>query len=150
MDVLRRVLGVIAGYVAMVVVVFAVVGVAWLVLGASGAFQGEGPYPSVPWLLFSVVGGFLGAVLGGRVAQKVGSGMKAVSLLVSVVVALGVFLALNAEESYAKRERIDKPVAEMSFMEAGQHAKQPAWYNWLIPFVGAAGVWLGGSRGEKE
>ena len=63
---------------------------------------------------------------------------------------LGVVSALTADSQFEKRPRIDKPVAEMSFIEAGGHAKQPAWYNWVIPLVGAVGVWLGGRRQEEQ
>ena len=72
-----------------------------------------------------------------------------VEILVGLVIVLGAYSAVAADSSYANREPVDKPVAEMSFMEAGQHAKQPGWYNWLIPLVGIAGVMLGG-RDSRE
>ena len=141
---LRNILGGIAGYVVMVVVALAGIGVAWLALGGSGAFDGEGPYPSTAWIVLNLMSGLIAAFLGGLAARKIGRSPLAVMILAGLVLVLGIILALTAESSYAKREPVEKPVAEMSFMEAGQHAKQPTWYNWVIPLVGAAGALAGG------
>ena len=46
-------------------------------------------------------------------------------------------------------DQIDKPVADLSFVEAGTVAKNPTWYVWMIPFIGAAGALLGG-RGRDS
>jgi undecaprenyl pyrophosphate phosphatase UppP len=142
----RNILGAIAGYVVMVVVVMLGIGAAWMVLGGTGAFDGEGPLPSTPWMVCNIVFGFLAALAGGAVARKVGRSMTAVKILVALMLLLGGYLAVTAESSYAKREPVDKPVAEMSFMEAGRHAKAPAWYNFLMPVVGAIGAAIGGRR----
>lgn len=58
---MRNVLGAIAGYVAMVIVALAGIGVGWMTLGAAGAFAGEGPAPSTAWMAFNLVTGFVGA-----------------------------------------------------------------------------------------
>lgn len=140
----RSILGAVVGYIAMVAVVMVGIGIAWGLLGGSGAFSGEGPYPSTAWLAFNLVFGFVGSVAGGWVALKTGKGGLAVRILVGLMLVLGLYMALTAESSYANREPVDKPVAEMTFMEAGQHAKQPTWYNWVIPLIGVAGVLIGG------
>lgn len=145
---LRSILAAIAGYIALVIVVFTGIGLAWMILGGGGAFGGEGPYPSSAWLVFSIVSGFLGSVVAGWVALRIGGTATAVKVLLALVVVLGLYSALTAEANYAGREPIDKPVAEMTFMEAGQHAKQPTWYNWVIPLVGAVGVLVGARRRE--
>ncbi len=141
---LRSILAAVLGYLLMAVVVMAGMAVAWGVLGGTGAFEGEGPAPSGAWVGFALVFGFLAALVGGVVARKVGRGPRAVSLLVTMLVAIGVMTALSANRVTSNREPINKPVAEMTFMEAGQHAVQPTWFNWVIPFVGAFGAYLGG------
>ena len=145
-----RILGAAAGYATLVVVVMAAVGLSWLALGGGGAFAGEGPEPSSLWLTLNLVGGFIAASVGGWVSRRVGRSANAVTILIGLVLLLGVVSALTADSQFEKRPRIDKPVAEMSFIEAGGHAKQPAWYNWVIPLVGAVGVWLGGRRQEEQ
>jgi len=147
--VLRNILAAMAGYAALVIVVMAGIGSAWAILGGTGAFAGEGPEPSATWLAFNIGFGFVAALVGGLVARKIGGSLTAVHTLIALILVLGVVTAYAAESQYAKRERIDKPVAEMSFMEAGQHAKQPAWYNWIIPLVGVAGAWVGGQERQK-
>jgi hypothetical protein len=141
---IRSVLAAIAGYVAMVVVVVAGITLSWAILGGEGAFRGEGPEPSTAWMVLSVVFGFVAAVAGGWVALKIGRSSMAVKVLVGLVLVLGLYSALTAESEYAGRKKIRRRVARMSFIDAGQHAKQPTWYLWTIPIVGVAGVLVGG------
>ena len=143
---LRKILAAVVGYVVMVAVVLAGIAVAWSLLGGAGAFRAEGPAPSTIWIGLNLLTGFLAAVAGGWTALKIGRSAAAVKILVGVLLVLGIYLAVIADSSYAKREPVNKPVAEMSFAEAGQHGKQPAWYNWLIPLVGVGGVLVGGRR----
>ena len=140
----RNILAAIAGYAVMAVLVIAGTGVAWLALGSAGAFDGEGPEPSTPWLALNLMSGLIAAVFGGLVARRIGGSGKAVRILLGLVVALGLVFAVVATVAAPEPEPAGKPVVEMSWAEAGQYARQPAWYNWLIPFVGAAGVLLGG------
>jgi len=142
----RAILAAILGYVVIVAVVIGSLALAWAFLGGAGSFDGEGPYPSTAWTGTAVVAGFIAAFLGGWVAFKVGRSGLAVKILVGLMLVLGLYGALTAESSYQKRvaNAVDKPVADLTFMEAGQVAKSPAWYNWIIPFVGAAGAMLGG------
>ncbi len=141
---LRNILAAIVGYFVMVVGVMAGIGVAWAILGGQGAFAGEGPHPSGLWITINVVLGFLTAMLGGWVALKLGRSYGAVKILIGIILALGIGLALAAHFSTEEIPTAEKPVAEMSFFEAGHYAVPPAWYNWVIPIVGAVGVCLGG------
>ena len=142
----RAILGAVVAYVVVVIVVIGSLALAWAVLGGSGSFTGEGPYPSTAWNAAALVSGFIAAVIAGWVALKVGRSALAVKILVGLMLVLGIFGALTAESAYEKRAQkaVDKPVADLTFMEAGAVAKNPAWYNWVIPFVGAAGALLGG------
>ncbi len=141
---LRDILAAIGGYIVMVIVVFIGIGLAWAVLGGEGAFAGEGPEPSTVWTAMNIVFGFLAAVVGGYTARRLGHSAAAVKILVGLVLALGLVFALTTEWAYETADVIDKPVAEMTFTEAGEHARNPVWYPWLIPLVGAAGVLVGG------
>jgi len=145
---LRAISGAIVGYVALVIVVIAGLALAWAVLGGTGSFSGDGPYPSTAWNASALISGFVAAFLGGWVALKIGRSVLAVKILVALMLVLGLYGALTAESAYQKRvaKAVAKPVAELSFIEAGTVAKNPAWYNWVIPFVGAAGAMLGGRQ----
>ena len=141
---LRSILAAVVGYAAIVIVVFTGIGVAWLALGGAGAFNGEGPAPSTPWMALNLLSGLIAAVVGGLVARRIGGSQLAVRILVGIVLVLGVVSAVMAGSAQKGREPVEKPVAEMTFQEAGRHAVQPAWYNWIIPLVGAAGALVGG------
>lgn len=156
--VVRTILAVVVGYTSMFALVVMSLGLAWWVLGAKGAFAGEGPYLSIAWLAFSIGGGFVAAVVGGFMARRLG-GPGAVKGLLVLLLVLGLFSALTAEKAYERRqaaaqtavesaEIAGKPVTELSFVEAGQVAKNPPWYNWVIPLIGAAGVLIGGKRDD--
>jgi hypothetical protein len=41
-------------------------------------------------------------------------------------------------------DAIGKPIPELSATEAGLVARQPTWYNFVIPLVNAAGILAGG------
>ena len=139
---LRSILAAIGGYAVMIVIVLAGIGVAWMALGAAGAFSGEGPAPSTPWIILNVLSGFIAAFIGGLVARRIGGSQTAVRILIGLVLVVG--FALAALGGLAEPPVSDKPVTEMSFSEANQHAQPPAWYNWLLPVIGAAGVLFGG------
>lgn len=140
---LRSILAAVVGYVALVLVVLAGIGVAWLALGGEGAFDGEGPAPSGAWIALNLMSGLIAAVIAGLVARRIGGSQLAVRILAGFVLALGLVVAAMAG-SADDREPAAGPVAEMTFREAGQYAEQPAWYNWLVPLVGAVGVMIGG------
>ncbi len=124
-----------------------VVGIAIVAGNGEGAFEGEGPFPSATWLGANLVIGFVAALVAGLAARKVGRSVVAVKILIGLLVGLGILSAIMAETQYAKGEPVGKPVTEMTFRAAGQHAKQPVWYNWAIPLIGVAGAWLGGGLG---
>ena len=126
----------------MVIVALAGIGVAWMTLGAAGAFAGEGPAPSTAWMAFNLVTGFIGALAGGWVARRIGTSAAAVSLLIGLVVVLGLVSAFGS--AGVDPVPLDKPVAELTFTEAGRYAVQPPWYNWVIVMVGVVGAWIGG------
>jgi hypothetical protein len=128
--VVRNILAAIGGYVVMILVVFVGIGSAWMILGASGAFAGESPTPSSAWMVGNLVSGFMAAVAGGWAARRVGTSSASVRILIGLVLVLGVVSLLLSQG--ASVQALDKPVADLTFMEAGSYAVQPAWYNWVI------------------
>lgn len=135
---LRKIGGVIAGYVAMFLCIFALFTGAYLALGPDGSFQ-PGTYEvSGIWVVLSLVVSVVAAVLGGLVCKLIG-GAKAPLGLAVLVVILGVVSAIF------ERQRVVPPVraANVGNLEAMQNAKQPIWIHLLMPVIGAVGVLAG-------
>jgi hypothetical protein len=117
---IRSVLAVFAGFLAIVVLVLASAPViAKLLLPATAA------RPTRSYLVANLLTGFAFAGVGGWIAAHLaGSGphWHAVALA-TLVLALGITTAAQG---------------------GAARAGQPVWYGWLLPFVGAAGALLGG------
>lgn len=138
---LRNILAAIVGYVAIVAVLFALSSLLWLMLGPSGAFQPGTWEVSGGWVLWSVVIGFVGAYIGGRVCAKVAHDAKGATILIGMMIVLGVVSALMPAEMAAGPRPDD-----MSMWEATLRASQPAWLTWLNPLIGVVGIWLGSRK----
>jgi hypothetical protein len=136
--------GVVLGYLAMVLWVMATFTALWLVLGQEAAFRPGTSQVTGAWLAGSLPLAFLGAVLGGWAAFRIGRerGRGAVAWLIGVVLVVGLVSAVTTMGA----EPAGPPPAGLGPFEAASQAVQPLWYAWLMPFVGAAGVWLGGRR----
>lgn len=116
----RSVVAVFAGFLAIVVLVLASAPViAKLLLPATAA------RPTGGYLVANLLTGFAFAGVGGWIAAHIaasGPHWHAV-VLAALVLALGI---MTAAQGGAAR------------------AGQPPWYGWVLPFVGAAGALLGG------
>ena len=141
---MRTVLAVIAGYVAMFVVVFVLLTGLYFALGAEKAFQPESFHPSMTWSGLMLGVGFLAAFVGGKVCGAISRG-KAITALIAVVVILSlpyVYMAATAEDPGTRDE-------SLSSMEAMAQAQQPLWFTIVNPVVAVLGLMIGG-RGSKK
>lgn len=143
---LKSVGGVIVGYIVMFILVFVLFSLAYLALGANGAFK-PGTYDvSTLWLAISVVVGLVAAIVGGFICSLIAPNSKAPLALVVLVLVLGLLTAIPVLMSNDPRPNIrDESVGNM---EAMMNARQPAWIALLNPLIGAVGVMLG-SRMKK-
>ena len=98
---LRNILAAIAGYIAIVAVLFALSSLVWLMLGPSGAFQPGTWEVSGGWVLFSIVIGFVGAYIGGGVCARVAHDARGATILIAMMIVLGVVSALIPVEMAA-------------------------------------------------
>lgn len=123
-------LGVVVGYVAMEVWVMATLALAGRLVGADFAVGPEGTGVTAGWLAINIPLSFVGAYIGGSFAQRLGRehGSVTVRVLAGVVVAVGLVTAFT---------RPADPTA-------------PTWYTFVIPFLGAAGILLGGRRRASQ
>jgi len=138
----RSVLGVIAGYVVMVLLVFATFSGAYLLMGAEGAFRPDSYDVSGLWLLTSFVLAFLAAVAGGYVCAAVSRRDLAPLVLAVVVMAFGL---ISAVQTLSARGESPVRTGDVPNIAAAQQARMPPWVALLNPLVGAAGV-LAGAR----
>jgi hypothetical protein len=146
---LRTVLAVIAGYVAMFVLIFLAFTCAYQVLGADWAFKPGSFEASNRWLALGFVLNFVVAIIGGLICAAIAKGGKAPLALAIVVFALGFVFAvpsLVARNETANAVRI----GNTPMLEAMAKAKEPVWVPLLFPFVGAAGVLIGGKLKQRS
>ncbi len=138
---LRNILAAIVGYIAIVAVLFALSSVLWAMLGPSRAFQPGTWDVAGGWVLGSIVLGFVGAYVGGRVCARVAHDARAATILIAIMIVLGAVTALMPVD-VAVEPRPD----DVSMMEATAGARQPAWLSWLNPLIGVVGIWLGSRK----
>lgn len=123
----RIVLGIVMGYIVMALWVMATMFLAARMLGSPGVSAG--------WLAINFVLSFVGAYIGGSFALRFGRerGAVAVRGLTVLVLLFGLGTA----------------VMELASDVPGP-LEQPTWYTFIIPFIGAAGIMLGGRRRPSE
>lgn len=138
----RNILGVVLGYVAMFAFVFISFTVLYLILGADGSFESGTYEVSIVWIIISFILGLAAAVLGGYLCVLISKNNKAVLVLAALVLIFGIAMAIpalgeSADDVYEMRKN------DVSNMEAMQNAKQPAYMLILNPIIGALGVFAG-------
>ena len=119
---LRSLVAVFAGFLAIVVLVLASAPLAARLLPATAL---PAPRPPIAYLAVNLVSGFLCAGAGGWITGHLAASHPQwhAAGLAALVLALGVTTAAQG---------------------GAARAGQPSWYVWTLPFVGAGGVLLGG------
>jgi hypothetical protein len=143
---LRTILAVVGGYVAMVVVVFGTFTGLFLALGTERVFQPGTFDPSGIWLFSTLGVAIAAAIIGGFVARRLGSsgGVKGLAALVLVLGFVSAWPALTGTD-----DRPNVRTGEVSNMEAAANARQPVWVALALPFIGVAGVLIGGRASRR-
>ena len=132
----------VAGYVAMFVIAFVGLTLAWLALGADGAFRTGTWHTSTAWVVTMLLVGLVAAIAGGWVASRLGGDRRAVTVLVGLVVVIGlvdIALTLSRDPGVLDAVRVGRP----SMIEALSSARPPSWFSIVNVVVGAAGVLIG-------
>ncbi len=133
--------GVVVGYVVMLAVVFGLMSLAWMVLGAEGAFQPGTFQVTGTWIALSILVALLAAVAGGWTCARIAPDPRAIRLLVGLVVVLGVIFAIPVLTAPAGPPT-PRPEG-LAMMEAMKQGVQPAWVALLNPALGAIGALIG-------
>lgn len=138
-----RIIGsVIAGYLAMFVLVFALFSLAYTVLGASGAFHPGSWDVAGSWVALTIVIGLAAAVVGGYICAAIARDRRGPLWLVALVIVLGLLFAIPVLTGGAPAAAGPRPDAVPMF-EAMSKAVQPTWVALLNPLLGAVGVLIG-------
>jgi hypothetical protein len=152
---LRAIASAILGYVVMAAGVIGGIAALWFSLGSRFAFADNSSMASTQWSVATLLMGFLAALVGGSVATKAGGpvAQRAVRILVILLLVLGTAQWVMQFDRAPAPLPPGKTLDDLTFMEAGQYAVSPSWYNAAIVLVGAVGVAIGGhccSRAQPE
>jgi len=147
---MRTVLAVIAGYAVFRIFIVTAFTLSYMAGGAGFAFQGDTLDVTAGWLVMATIMNFIAACLGGWIASVIAKAKApaAVKSLAALLLVLGLGIALF--NVTATRPAPTKGISKLTSSEAAQFATQPTWYNFLIPFLGLAGVLVGGRGRNAE
>lgn len=140
---LRSVLGVIVGYVVMVILQIVAFMTIYTLMGADWSFQPASFQASNRWtaMQFGVV--LVTAIIAGLVCAAVAKGGRAPLALAVVVLVLGFLLAF-ANTAMRPADTHETRMGNVSNREAMTKARHPTWVIFLGPVIGAVGVVIGG------
>src|SRR5262245_38725508 len=136
-----RLLGaVILGYLAMAIAIFGMFTLAYVFVGADGAFQASSFEVSPLWMCVWFVVNLFAAVIGGWVCTLISQDPKAIMGLAVVVLMLGLVFALTAMTNGDRGLVRDSNVRNLGAM---MKANEPSWMLLATPAIGVAGVFAG-------
>lgn len=150
---LRGIAAVVVGYVVIVAFVLITFAIAWLALGRSFAFAEGTTDVTLGWIVLALLLSFIGASLGGVVARGIAPGHSrtSVEVLAGLVLIVGFLSAVAAQRRNTQSEPLTPhELAEIGVFEAATKARQPAWFSFFVPFVGALGVRWGGRARHRR
>ncbi len=135
----RAIGGVVLGYVAMGVIVFVGLTIAYVAMGTDRAFQPGSYQVTNLWLSVHMPVALVAALAGGFVCAAIARSGKAPLWLAGLVLVLGLGMAVPVMMAEDPPPR----TADVDNFAAIQNARQPAWVAVATPLIGAAGVVLG-------
>lgn len=146
MKVLRSILAVVVGYIVMAVIGMALFFGLAMALGVDGAYQ-PGTYKASMTVNVSAIAiSIVIALAGGLVCGKIARTRTPVLVFAAIVVVFGLILAILGLNKEAPGPR--PPNATL--MEVMQNAREPNWFAFINPFLGAGGVLVGGRLAQRR
>lgn len=151
----RAILAVIAGYIAMFIIVFVGLSIAFIAMGIDRAYQPGSYEVSTSWIVVMLIIGLGAALAGGCMCRFIAKRPKPVVALAALVLIFG---GLSAGFEMMERAGADDAAAvtksevrteDVSITEAMVKSKQPIWIMWANAAIGVIGVLVGGGRKMK-
>lgn len=136
---LRSILGVIVGYVALSLFFFAVFTGVYFALGVERIFQSDSYEASTLWLMLSAAIGLGGGILGGYICAAISRSKRTCELFAAIVLIILVLFCLPKMRDPNPHVR----AGDVSFVDAMRLTQMPLWMHVLTPVLGAIGVLLG-------
>ncbi|MHB1298486.1 MAG: hypothetical protein ACYC0B_08165 [Gemmatimonadaceae bacterium] len=130
------------GYIVMALVTFAALTLAWVLLGADGAFRPGVFDVSMTWILITVIVGIVAALAAGRVARMISKDVTGPRLLAALIVIIGVASAihiLGADPVSPAR------TGAMPMFEAISQTRMPLWAMLVNTVIGGISALMGGN-----
>lgn len=134
-------LAVVVGYLVMAIGIGVIFSVAYVVMGAEGAYQPDSWDVSAGWVIMSIIVGVCVALVAGKVCYMIARNHTATKYLIALVLVLGVVSAIMMIIGGGGGDEV-RDFAPSVF-EATEKSVQPVWLSWLNPLIGAAGVAIG-------
>ena len=146
---MRPILAVIAGYLIMVIIVIVTLTVAWTVLGPSFAYKPGTTHVTLAWIGLNLPLSLMAAIAGGYTTEWISTSdsFVPVKVLAGILLGVGLIMAvahLFTDQSAAQQVAAGLSTEGMNAFAGSSEAVQPTWYNFLIPFIGATSVMIGG------
>lgn len=140
---LRSVLGVIVGYILMVILGVAAFMTIYTLAGADWSFKPASYQASSRWTVMQFVVTLVTACIAGLICAVIAKGGKAPLALAAVVLALGFLLAVLGT-ALRPADTHEVRTGNVPNMEAMGKARNPVWVAFLGPVIAAVGVVIGG------
>lgn len=140
----KSILAIIAGYIAMMIVVSAIFTGVYFVLGVERIFQSDSYEVSALWQVLSAAIGLGGGILGGYVCVAISQSKRTCELFAGIVLIILVLFCLPKMRDPNPHVR----AGDVSFVDAMRLTQMPIWMHLLNPVLAAAGV-LWGARMKK-
>ena len=138
---IRTILGVIVGFVVMLVIQFVALTASYLILGVKGTFEPGTFKLTSLWLVVQAVFTLVAGIIAGK-ACVVASGRR--WALIPFVVFMLVVGLLAAIPPLLVADSIPARLGDTSVIQAMTSGRAPKWFLVLNPFIGAVGILLGG------
>ena len=140
---LKSIIAVVVGFIAMALFSFVAWCCVYLVLGADRAFEPESFDVSTLWMVVMVVLSLIGGVLGGFICAAISKSMGVCKVFAGIALALGLLSAIVT----IMKERPETPRSgDVSVFQAPNVAQTPLWLCLLNPVLGAVGVLVGARK----
>jgi heme/copper-type cytochrome/quinol oxidase subunit 3 len=136
---LRSIVGMIVGYVALSLFFFATFAGAYFVLGVERIFQSDSYEVTPLWWVFSAAISLGGSVLAGYVCAAISKSQRTCQLFAGITLVILILFCIPKMRDRTLHLR----AGEVSYMDAMRLTEMPIWMHLLNPVLGALGVLLG-------
>lgn len=145
MKVVRLLIGVVLGYIAIALMLMVGMTIGAFIMGPNRVFQGDSWNPSTLWNFFAMALAMLAALAGGAAAQWWGGKLAAGPGLAAVMVVMGSISILSSLDHTIDPNAPVRPaqMALADWARVGNYARPAHWNTAATTVLGAAGALLG-------